>query len=49
MEFFIIAELGIIEESCKAANNLATCFRVAHFSINQQNDAGLFQIPDIFR
>ena len=49
MEFSIVAESGIIEESCKTANHSAACFPVVEISVNQQFAAGLFQIPDGFR
>ena len=49
MEFSIVAESGIIEEACKAANHPAACFPVVEISVNQQFAAGLFQIPDGFR
>ena len=49
MEFYIVAESGIIEEACKVANHPAACFPVVEISVNQQFAAGLFQIPDGFR
>ena len=49
MEFSIVAESGIIEEACKAANNPAACFTVVENTVNQQFAAGLFQIPDDLR
>ena len=49
MEFFIVAESGIIEEACKAANHPTACFPVVEISVNQEFAAGLFQIPDGFR
>ena len=48
MEFSIVAESGIIEESCKAANNPAVCFTVIEISVNQQFAAWLFQIQNGF-
>ena len=44
MEFSIVAESGIIEEACKAANHPAASFPVVEISVNQQIAAGLFQI-----
>ena len=49
MEFSIVAESGIIEEACKAANYPLSWFFVVEISVNQQFAAGLFQIPDIFQ
>ena len=49
MEFSILAEFGIKEEACKAANRPAACFSVVEISVNQQFATGLFQIPDGFR
>ena len=49
MEFSIVAESGIIEEACQAANHPAACFPVVEISVNQQFAVGLFQIPDGFR
>ena len=49
MEFSIVAESGIIEEACKAANYPATCLPLVDISVNQQFAAGLFQIADGFR
>ena len=49
MEFSIVAESGIIEEACKAANHPAAWFPVVEISVNQQFAAGLFKIPDGFR
>ena len=49
MEFSIVAESGIIEEACKAANRPAARFPVVEISVYQQFAAGLFQIPDDFR
>ena len=43
MEFSIVAESGIIEEACKAANQPAACYHVVEISVNQQFAAGLFQ------
>ena len=49
MEFSIVAEFGIIEEACKAANRPAACFLVIEISVNQQFATMLLQIPDGFR
>ena len=49
MEFSIVAEFGIIEETCKAANRPAACFPVIEISVNLQFNSGLFQIHDDFR
>ena len=43
MEFSIVAESGIIEEACKAANHPADCFPVVEISVNQQF------APDFFK
>ena len=48
MEFSIVAESGIIEEACKAANHPAACIPVVEIFVNQQFAAVLFQIPDGF-
>ena len=48
MEFFIVAEFGIIEEVYMAANRPAACFLVVEISVYQKFDARLFQIPDSF-
>ena len=48
MEFSIVAESGIIEEACKAANHPAACSPVVEISGNQQFAAGLFQIHEGF-
>ena len=49
MEFSIVAESGIIEEACNAANHPADCFHVVEISVNQSFAAWFFQIPDGFR
>ena len=49
MEFSIVAESGILEEACKAANRPAACIPEFEISVNQQFAAGLFQIPDGYR
>ena len=48
MEFSTVAESGIIEEACMAANHPAACFPVVEITVNQQFAAGHFQIPDGF-
>ena len=45
MEFSIVAESGIIEETCKAANLPAACFSCGEINVIQQFSAWLFQIP----
>ena len=49
MEFSIVAEFGIIEESTCKANWPAACFPVVEISVNKQFTDWLFQIPDGFR
>ena len=43
MEFSIVADSGIIEEACKAANHHAACFPVVEISVYQQSLTGFFK------
>ena len=43
MEFSIVAESGIIEEACKAANHPAACFPVVEISVNNSSLPGFFK------
>ena len=46
MEFFIVAEFGIIDTTCKTANCHAFCYSVVEISVYKPFAVGLFQIPE---
>ena len=48
MEFSIVADYGIVEENCKAANP-AAYFLEFEISVNKQFSTRLFQIPEGIR